>query len=64
VLGVPVQSLSGLAEIGQRHALRVAAVSLGDRMSLGFCADPAIVVDVGLMAAAAAAEAEELISAG
>jgi hypothetical protein len=64
VLGVPVLSLSGLAEIGQRHALRVAAVSLGDRMSLGFCADPAIVVDVGLMAAAAAAEAGELISAG
>ena len=63
VLGVPVLALSGLAEIGQRHALRVAAVSLGDEMSLGFCADPAIVVDVGLMAAAAATEAFELISA-
>ena len=64
VLGVPVQSLAGLAEIGRRHALRVAAVSLGDEMSLGFCADPAIVVDVRLMAAAAATEATELISAG
>jgi len=32
-------------------------------MSLGFCADPAIVVDVGLMAAAAATEALELIAA-
>jgi hypothetical protein len=52
VLGVPVLSLSGLAEIGQRHALRVAAVSLGDQMSLGFCADPSIVPGVRLMAAA------------
>jgi diacylglycerol O-acyltransferase / wax synthase len=63
VLGVPVLSLSGLAEIGQRHALRVAAVSLGDQMSLGFCADPSIVPGVRLMAAAAATEAMDLISA-
>jgi diacylglycerol O-acyltransferase / wax synthase len=63
VLGMPVLSLSGLAEIGQRHALRVAAVSLGDQMSLGFCADPSIVPGVRLIAAAAATEAMDLISA-
>jgi hypothetical protein len=62
LVGVPVRSLSSLAEIGDRHALRVAAVSLGDTLSLGFCADPAIVVDVQSMAAAAQAEAALLIS--
>jgi hypothetical protein len=63
LLGIPVRSLASVVEIGQRHALRIAAMSLGDQLSLGFCADPALVPDVQIMAAAANAEAEKLVTA-
>ncbi len=59
--GVAVKALVTLAEIGERHALRVAAVSLDDALSLGFCADPSLVPQVQQMADAAAAEAQRLI---
>jgi diacylglycerol O-acyltransferase len=39
VLGAPVASLHSLAEIGHRHALRVAVVSAGGRIGFGLCAD-------------------------
>jgi diacylglycerol O-acyltransferase / wax synthase len=39
VLGAPVASLHSLAEIGHRHALRVAVVSAAGRIGFGFCAD-------------------------
>ena len=39
VLGAPVASMHSLAEIGHRHALRVAVVSAGGRIGFGFCAD-------------------------
>lgn len=63
VLGAPVRALHSLAEIGERHALRVAAVSLADRLCLGFCADPAIVHDVKTIAAGTEAEAAALVAA-
>jgi hypothetical protein len=63
ITGVPVTALLGIAEIGQRHALRVAACSLHDRLSLGFCADPALVPQVQTMADAAHTEAAALVSA-
>jgi diacylglycerol O-acyltransferase len=63
VLGAPVTGLHSLAEIGERHALRVAAISLADRLCLGFCADPAIVHDVGTIAAGTEAEAAALVAA-
>ncbi|HYI36462.1 MAG TPA: wax ester/triacylglycerol synthase domain-containing protein [Thermoleophilaceae bacterium] len=50
VLGAPVQSLHSIAEIGERHALRISAVSMADTLCLGFCADPAIVDDLQAMA--------------
>ncbi len=59
--GVAVKGLVTLAEIGERHALRVAAVSFDDALSLGFCADPSLVPQVQQMADATAAEAKRLI---
>ena len=50
VLGAPVQSLHSVAEIGERHALRVTAVSLAGSLCFGFCADPGLVDDVQAMA--------------
>jgi len=63
VLGSPVVQLCSFAEIGQHHALRVAAMSHADRLSMGFCADPALVPDVQVMAEAAEAEADALMAA-
>jgi wax ester synthase-like acyl-CoA acyltransferase family protein/uncharacterized protein DUF1298 len=63
VLEAPVASLHSVAEIGERHALRASAVSVGDLLCFGFCADPAIVDDVQVLADGVEAEAAELISA-
>ncbi len=45
VLGGPVRDLFTLAEIADRHALRVAAISLADELSFGLCADAEVVDD-------------------
>jgi diacylglycerol O-acyltransferase len=63
VLGSPVDRVYSLAEIGQRHALRVAAVSLAGRLCFGFCADPSVVEDLDEMAAGLEADAAALIAA-
>jgi diacylglycerol O-acyltransferase / wax synthase len=63
VLGAPVSALHSLAEIGERHALRVAVVSLADRLCFGFCADPEIVHDVATIADGTEAEAAALTAA-
>ncbi|HVX23263.1 MAG TPA: wax ester/triacylglycerol synthase domain-containing protein [Acidimicrobiales bacterium] len=63
VLSAPVAELFSFAEIGQHHALRVAALSHADRLSLGFCADPVLVPEVQAMAEAAEAEAADLMAA-
>ncbi len=63
VLGAPVLSMHSLAEIGERHGLRVAVVSLAGDLHFGFCADPAIVDGVETMAAGVEAEARGLCEA-
>ena len=64
VLGSPVARLHFVAEIGERHALRVSVNSFaGDILSFGFCADPRIVGGIETMAAGVEAEAEALIAA-
>jgi diacylglycerol O-acyltransferase / wax synthase len=63
VLGTPVEAVYSLAEIGQRHALRIAVVSLADSLHFGLCADPAIVGDVGSLAEGVEAEAAALVAA-
>ena len=46
ILGRPVDAVRPVAEIGERHALRVGAVTTGDTLSFGLCVDPGIVADV------------------
>jgi hypothetical protein len=60
VLGVPVNALYAIAEIGQRHALRIAVLSLEETLRFGLCADPTILPDVEQLAAAIEEEAAEL----
>lgn len=63
VAGAPVRSLHSIAEIGRRHGLRISVVSQADRLNFGLCADPAIIDDLGLIAAAIDSEAAALIAA-
>jgi hypothetical protein len=60
VLGVPVDALYAIAEIGQRHALRIAVVSLAETLQFGLCADPNLLPDVEALAVAIQEEAAEL----
>jgi uncharacterized protein DUF1298/wax ester synthase-like acyl-CoA acyltransferase family protein len=50
-LGAPVDEVYSLAEIANRHALRVAVVSAGGRLGFGLCADPDAVDRLDLVAA-------------
>jgi diacylglycerol O-acyltransferase / wax synthase len=60
VLGAPAQALYSLAEVAPHHVLRVAVVSLADRLCFGLVADPAAVPDIAGLAAAIQQEAAEL----
>ncbi|HEU5418644.1 MAG TPA: wax ester/triacylglycerol synthase domain-containing protein [Streptosporangiaceae bacterium] len=60
VLGVPVQAMYSLAEIGEHHALRVAVVSLAGHLNFGLVADPTLLADVDHLAGAVHAEAAAL----
>jgi diacylglycerol O-acyltransferase len=50
VMRAPLLELHSLAEIAQRHALRVAVVSAGGRLSFGLCADADAVERLDLVA--------------
>jgi diacylglycerol O-acyltransferase len=63
VLGAPVEHLHSLAEIGERHALRVSAMSLAGLLCFGLCADPDLVDELGVMAEGIEAEASDLLAA-
>ena len=60
VLGKPVEEMHFLAEVGDRHGLRVSAVSYCGNVSLGLCADPAAVVDLDRLAAGLETSLREL----
>jgi diacylglycerol O-acyltransferase len=49
VLGREVRSVRPIAEIGQRHALRIGAMSTADVLAFGLCADPGIIEDVDVL---------------
>jgi Wax ester synthase/diacylglycerol acyltransferase catalytic domain/WS/DGAT C-terminal domain len=51
VMGSAVRDLFTLAEIADRHALRVAVISLADELSFGLCADRAAVENPETIAA-------------
>jgi hypothetical protein len=63
VLGRPVARLHSLAEIGERHALRISATSLAGLLCFGLCADADLVDGLHLMAEGIEAEARELLEA-
>jgi Wax ester synthase/diacylglycerol acyltransferase catalytic domain/WS/DGAT C-terminal domain len=63
VTGIPVRSLHSLAEIREHHALRVAVVSLADRLHFGMTADPTLLAGVDRLAADLGAEADALLAA-
>jgi diacylglycerol O-acyltransferase len=50
VLGSPLLELHSIAEIANRHALRVSVVSAAGRISFGLCADPDAVGDLDVVA--------------
>ncbi|MGK2955083.1 MAG: wax ester/triacylglycerol synthase domain-containing protein [Solirubrobacterales bacterium] len=62
VLDAQVETVHSIAEIGERHALRVAALSVGDRLCFGFCADPDLVVDLDVMAEGIEWAADRLVT--
>ncbi|WP_433559787.1 wax ester/triacylglycerol synthase domain-containing protein [Pseudonocardia xinjiangensis] len=57
VLGVDVETIHSIAEVGERHALRAAVVSVGDRLCFGLCADRGVIGDLDVLAAAIEQEA-------
>jgi diacylglycerol O-acyltransferase / wax synthase len=63
VLDAPVERLHSIAEIGERHALRVSALSLSGLLCLGLCADPDLIDHLPLIAEGIEAEARELLAA-
>jgi diacylglycerol O-acyltransferase len=63
MLGMPVTGIFGIAEIGERHALRISVHSHADQLCFGFCADPQLVPDLQRMASAVSEEAEALMAA-
>jgi diacylglycerol O-acyltransferase len=65
VVGAPVDAVYSIAEIGERHALRIAVVSACGDLRFGFCSDPAIVHDLERLARGVESEAAALnVAAG
>jgi WS/DGAT/MGAT family acyltransferase len=62
VLGAEVKELYSLAEIREHHALRIAVVSLGERLNFGLTADPTLLPDVDQLADQIRADATELVA--
>ena len=60
VAGAAVRELHSLAEIAQRHALRVAVVSLSGELFFGLLADRDAVADVDLLAESIERSCEEI----
>jgi hypothetical protein len=63
ISGAPVESIHSIAEIGERHGLRVSVISCGGFLYYGLCADPGIVGDLDAMAAGIEQEAAQLVAA-
>ena len=62
VVGRPVHALYAVADIAERHALRVGAISYGDQLNFGLCADASLVHDLPALAMAIRAEADDLVA--
>jgi WS/DGAT/MGAT family acyltransferase len=64
VLGAPVGAVHSLAEVARHHALRVAVVSVADRLCFGLLGAPAVIGELDVLAAAVEREAADLVRAG
>ncbi|WP_216870355.1 WS/DGAT domain-containing protein [Modestobacter excelsi] len=64
VLGAPVAAVQPLVEVAEHHALRVAVLSVGDRLGFGLVADPSVVGELDVLAGAVEEAATELQLAG
>jgi hypothetical protein len=64
VLGADVTGLHTLAEIGKRHALRVAVLSYAGELGFGLCADPHLIHDLDAIARGIEDGAREIEAAG
>jgi hypothetical protein len=62
VVGQPVLAIHDIADIAERHALRVAALSYGRQLNFGLCADALLIQDLPGLAEAIEAEAAHLIA--
>jgi diacylglycerol O-acyltransferase len=51
-LGRPVEEMHTLAEIGDRHGLRVSALSHAGQVSIGLCADAQAIGELDVLATA------------
>lgn len=60
VLGAPVRAFYSVADINERHGLRVAVVSMADKLHFGLCADPAIIGQLDPLVTGIRAEAAAL----
>ena len=60
VAGHPARELLTFAEPAHRHALRIAAVSLAGRITIGLCSDPGVAPPLGGLATAIERELERL----
>ena len=61
LLGAPVRALYSIAEVGERHGLRVTVVSMADELHFGLSADSAIVSDLDPLLNGIRAEASALL---
>ncbi|MBK5110991.1 MAG: DUF1298 domain-containing protein [Thermoleophilia bacterium] len=62
ILGTTVSSIHSVAEIAERHALRVAVISYADQIGFGFCADPELVPELDRIAEGVEVAAGRLIA--
>jgi diacylglycerol O-acyltransferase len=62
VVGRPVRDMYSIADIAERHALRVGVISYHDQLTFGLCADATLVPDLEGLAAAIEVEAAELVA--
>jgi hypothetical protein len=60
VAGRPLKALHSIAEVGERHVVRVAAMSAAGRLSFGICSDQVIVGGLMSMAAGIREELDAL----
>ncbi len=62
VVGRLVRDMYSIADIGERHALRVGVLSYHDQLTFALCADATLVPDLDGLAAAIEVEAAELVA--